>query len=119
MNEAGARLKIAQVTAELAEDGEPIDSCVRTQVGHTFIPTCHHITADRLAGFEFAYQKAIQVEEDFLIVDPDSTSWVARIAKCLEPRGKRAAEKTGGHTAQSFEGHGIATCRSELRSALA
>ena len=60
MNEAGARLKIAQVTAELAEDGEPIDSCVRTQVGHTFIPTCHHITADRLAGFEFTHQKAIQ-----------------------------------------------------------
>ena len=74
MNEAGARLKITQVTAELAEDGEPIYSRVRAQVRHTFIPSFVHFTGDRLARFEFAHQKAIQVEEDFLIADPASAS---------------------------------------------
>ena len=74
MNEAGARLKITQVTAELAEDGEPIYSRVRAQLRHAFIPSLYHFTGDRLARFEFAHQKAIQVEEDFLIADPASAS---------------------------------------------
>src|SRR5947207_550760 len=44
MDEAGARLKIAEVTAELAEDGEPIYSRVRAQLRHAFIPSLYHLT---------------------------------------------------------------------------
>ena len=97
MDDASVRIKIAQVTAEPAQNTEPVDPGIGTQVSHAFIPTFHQLPADRLPRLEFIHQKAIQTEQYLVTAESTLTSRVMRLPKCLKPGCQRTAEKARSH----------------------
>lgn len=97
MDDAGAPVKVTQISTEPAENTEPVDPCVRTQMGHALDPALDQVAGEGLARFEFADQKAVQIEQDLLAAESTAGTRVVRFEEGLEPRGQRTTKEAGGH----------------------
>jgi hypothetical protein len=84
MNQTSSRVKITEVSAELAQNAKPVDPSVRAQVRHARHPMLGHFSRDGLSGLEFGHQELIQVEQDLLAADPTATTPIPRLQKSME-----------------------------------
>jgi hypothetical protein len=108
-------IEVAQVPAELAQNGDPIAPRAWAQVSHPRHPTFSYFSVDGLSWFELSGQELIQITQDLPGMLPAGTHTTGS-QKGLQSRSQDTAKKRSSHTLLfSWPRHGYLPKSFEIR----
>ena len=97
VNHTGSRIEVRQIPAELAQHGDMVDPGADAQGFQALDPAVGDFARDGFSRLEFAQQKAVQADEEFLAGDAPPAGRFACFQKTLEPESQWTAEKARRH----------------------